>query len=88
MKTKPLISNEALKAHNDRRPMPTYNEAYNKANKLGTLAERAALKQMAHFKYGVLGGHRLTRKDVSELYYGLTSEVRKNLEEAMKGVTV
>lgn len=86
MSTKPIVSNQALKAHNERLPMPTANEAYNKANKLGTMAERAALKQMAHHKYGMLGGHKLSTKDVSIYYYGLHDEVRRKLDEAVKGV--
>lgn len=59
------ISKIAFKAHNNGAEFPCYNEVYNKAHKLGSMADRTLLRKIAIDIYGLgEGKHKLTLKDI------------------------
>ena len=72
------ISNNAIRAHNLKLPMPSANEMAQRPER-GTWAERRALKLIASYKYGMLGGHWVTKKDVIELAQCLPPEILKDI---------
>ena len=61
------VSKQAVRAHNARMEFPCFNEAYNAAHGLGSMAERSALRHVAIDRHGYDGGaHKLSAKDLRE----------------------
>lgn len=66
-----VISKEALRSYNKGKEL-TFNEGYNKAQKLGTRKERLFLFDVAYYKHGLFKG-ALTTADIKEYLNSLTT---------------
>ena len=52
------ISTTALRAHNNEKEDPCFNEEYNKTHKLGTMEERITLKSIVQERDGICSNGR------------------------------
>lgn len=77
-----VISKEALRSYNKGKEL-TFNEGYNKAQKLGTRKEGAFLNKVAYYKYGLFNG-QLTTDNIKEYLNSLTTSEAEAIAEEYK----